>query len=160
MWSVYCAVRTGSCMSFRSITLSVLIPFFFSVTIVCSLVVVYQHAGGIYYLYLPGQQPLCMEAVTYFWTFVNIADGDSAESVLCLETSECVGPGRGSFGLSRVCHRGGSGSIPDPSVWDMWWTEWHWDWFFPPSTAVFPGHCLSLIYHLRCIILAVDSVVQ
>ena len=67
MECVYCAVRTESYISFRLIiALTWLMPFVFSVTIMCSLVVVYRRVGGIYYLYLSGQQPLCMEAVAYF----------------------------------------------------------------------------------------------
>jgi hypothetical protein len=27
--------------------------------------------------------------------------------------------------------------IPGQSMWDFWWTKWHWDRFFP-STSVFP----------------------
>jgi hypothetical protein len=23
-------------------------------------------------------------------------------------------------------------------MWDLWWTKWHWNRFFPPSTSVFP----------------------
>jgi hypothetical protein len=26
-------------------------------------------------------------------------------------------------------------SIPGPSVWDLWWTKWHWDRFFPLSVS-------------------------
>jgi hypothetical protein len=25
------------------------------------------------------------------------------------------------------------GSRPDQSVWDLWWTKWHWDKFFSES---------------------------
>jgi hypothetical protein len=27
--------------------------------------------------------------------------------------------------------------MPDRSMWDLWWTKWHWDRFFFPSTSVF-----------------------
>jgi hypothetical protein len=27
-------------------------------------------------------------------------------------------------------HRGGPGSIPGQSMWDLWWTKWNWDRFF------------------------------
>jgi hypothetical protein len=33
-------------------------------------------------------------------------------------------------------HRGGPGSIPGQSMWDLWWTKWQWD-SFSPSTSVF-----------------------
>jgi hypothetical protein len=28
--------------------------------------------------------------------------------------------------------------LPGQSMWDLWWTKWHWDRFFPPSSSVFP----------------------
>ena len=31
---------------------------------------------------------------------------------------------------------GSSGSVPDQSVWDLWWTKWHWGRFFSPRTSV------------------------
>jgi hypothetical protein len=35
----------------------------------------------------------------------------------------------GSRRLSPATHRGGAGSIPDQSRWDLWWTNWHWLFF-------------------------------
>jgi hypothetical protein len=35
--------------------------------------------------------------------------------------------GRGDLSLTS-CH-GGHGSISGLSVWDFWWTKWHWDRF-------------------------------
>jgi hypothetical protein len=35
-------------------------------------------------------------------------------------------------------HRGGPDSILGRSMWDLWWTKWHWDRFSPQSTSVFP----------------------
>jgi hypothetical protein len=29
----------------------------------------------------------------------------------------------------RSCHRGGPGSSPGQSMWDLWWTKWHWGTF-------------------------------
>jgi len=29
-----------------------------------------------------------------------------------------------------ACHQGSVGSISCHSLWDLWWTEWHWDNFF------------------------------
>jgi hypothetical protein len=34
------------------------------------------------------------------------------------------------------------------SRWDLWWTKWHWDRFFSPSTSVF---VLSISFHWRSI---------
>ena len=31
---------------------------------------------------------------------------------------------------------GGPGSIPSQSMWDLWWTKWHWDRF--PSLSIIP----------------------
>ena len=33
-------------------------------------------------------------------------------------------------------------------MWDLWWTKWHWDKFFPPEYFGFP---LSISFH-RCYI--------
>jgi hypothetical protein len=40
-------------------------------------------------------------------------------------------PYHGSDGYSQAFHRGGPGSIPAQSVWDLCCTKWHWDRFFP-----------------------------
>jgi hypothetical protein len=40
-----------------------------------------------------------------------------------------------------------SGSIPDQSMWDLWWTKWHWDRFF----FQYFGFPLSVSFH-RCYI--------
>ena len=42
-----------------------------------------------------------------------------------------LGPCHGADGQSPASHRGGPGSITGQSVWDLWWTKWHWDRFFP-----------------------------
>jgi hypothetical protein len=42
-------------------------------------------------------------------------------------------------------HRGGPGWIPGQSMWDLWWTKWHWDRFFPE----YFGFPLSIAFH-RC----------
>jgi hypothetical protein len=47
-------------------------------------------------------------------------------------------PCHGSGGYSPAFHRGGPGSIPAQSMWDLWWTKSHWDRFFSPSTSDFP----------------------
>jgi hypothetical protein len=31
---------------------------------------------------------------------------------------------------AEVSHRGGPGSRPGQSMWNLWWTKWHWDRFF------------------------------
>jgi len=41
----------------------------------------------------------------------------------------------GTGSQSPTCHHGGLHSLPGQSMWDIWWTEWHWDMFL--STSVF-----------------------
>jgi hypothetical protein len=45
--------------------------------------------------------------------------------------------------LVAASHRGGPGSIPGQSIWDLWWTKWHWDRIFPE----FFGFPLSMSFH-------------
>jgi hypothetical protein len=33
--------------------------------------------------------------------------------------------------MAQASHRGGPGSITGQSMWDLWWTKWHWDRLFP-----------------------------
>ena len=40
-------------------------------------------------------------------------------------------------------HRGGPGSIPSQSMWDLWWKKWHWDKFFPE----YFGFPMSISFH-------------
>ena len=55
------------------------------------------------------------------------------------------GPCHGSGGQLPASHRGGPGSISGQSVWDLWWTKWHWDRYFPK----YFGFPLSFSFH-RC----------
>jgi hypothetical protein len=57
--------------------------------------------------------------------------------------------------ISRsASHRGGPGSRPGQSVWDLWWTKWHWDTFFneffgfPLSVSSFHQRSILLYLHL------------
>jgi hypothetical protein len=43
----------------------------------------------------------------------------------------------GSGSWLPVCHCVGAHLHPGQSIWDLWWTEWHWDRFFL-SSVVFP----------------------
>jgi hypothetical protein len=47
--------------------------------------------------------------------------------------------------IRRFLNRGGPGSRPERSLWDLWWTKWHWDRFFSESF----GFPLSVSFH-RC----------
>jgi hypothetical protein len=41
-------------------------------------------------------------------------------------------------------HRGGPGSMPGQSMWDLWWANWHWErffsWYFGFHSIVTPLH--------------------
>jgi hypothetical protein len=56
-------------------------------------------------------------------------------------------------GQSTVSHRGGPGSFPGQSMWDLWQTKWHWVRFFSESLR-FP---LSLSFHHCSIFTHVSS---
>ena len=47
--------------------------------------------------------------------------------------------------MAQASHSGGPGSVPGHSMWDLWWTKWHWDRFFPE----YFGFPLSILFH-RC----------
>jgi len=47
-----------------------------------------------------------------------------------------------------VYQRGGLASDPGQSVFDLWWTEWHWDRFF----SKYFGLLLSVLFQ-QCLIL-------
>jgi hypothetical protein len=44
-----------------------------------------------------------------------------------------VWPCHGSGGYLPASNRGGSGSVLGQSMWDLWWTKWHWDRFLPEN---------------------------
>jgi hypothetical protein len=63
-----------------------------------------------------------------------------------------TGPG----GYLRVCHSDGPYSITGLSVWDLWWTKWHWDGFFSkyldsPCQCHSINPLYSFMYHRRCL---------
>jgi hypothetical protein len=41
-------------------------------------------------------------------------------------------------------HRGGPGSIPVQSMWELCWAKYHWDRFYP-SSWLFPCQCYSTV---------------
>ena len=76
------------------------------------------------------------------------------------------GPCHGSGGWSPASHRGGPGSIPGKSTWNLWWTK-QIGTGFTPSISIFPYHYNSknapypfIHLHRRHIISAIDSVVK
>jgi hypothetical protein len=55
-----------------------------------------------------------------------------------------MGKGRAmAEAVSQVFHCRGSGALPGQSVWDLWWTERHWDSFF----FEFLGVSLTISFH-------------
>jgi len=42
----------------------------------------------------------------------------------------------------------GPGSIPDQSLWDLWWDKWHWDRFYS-NTSVFTIRIISPVLHIH-----------
>jgi len=52
-------------------------------------------------------------------------------------------PFHGSGGSLPARHREGPGSSPGQSVWDLWWTKWHWDRF----CSEFFGFLLSASFY-------------
>jgi hypothetical protein len=48
----------------------------------------------------------------------------------------------GLGGYSSVSHREESGLIPGHSLWDLWWTKWHWN-RFSPSTSCCQYHSIN-----------------
>jgi hypothetical protein len=55
-----------------------------------------------------------------------------------------------SLNTIQTSHSGSSNSMPGQSMWDLWWTKWHWDRFlseyfsFPLSVSF--HHCSILIF--------------
>jgi hypothetical protein len=53
------------------------------------------------------------------------------------ESNSSPRPHHGSGCWSPASHRRGPGSILGRSIWDLWWTKWHWD-RFPPVNFILP----------------------
>jgi hypothetical protein len=34
-------------------------------------------------------------------------------------------------------------------MWDLWWTKWHWDRFFPLGTSAFPVNFIPPVLHYK-----------
>jgi hypothetical protein len=71
------------------------------------------------------------------------AVGQGGRHISCTNSPD--GPCHGSGRQSPASHCGGPGSRPGPSMWDLWWTKWHWDSFF----SEFFGFPLSVSFHRR-----------
>jgi hypothetical protein len=56
--------------------------------------------------------------------------------------------GLGSQFLQSHCT--GPGLIPDQSMWELWWTKWHWDRLFSPWVLqISPVSIISPTLHIR-----------
>jgi hypothetical protein len=61
--------------------------------------------------------------------------------------------------LGRAMAQAVPGSIPGHSMWDLWWTKWHWDRFCPPVLRFSPVNFIPPVLHsstshalrLRCV---------
>jgi hypothetical protein len=68
-----------------------------------------------------------------------------------------------SCSYSPASHHEGQGSISSQSMWDLWWTKWHWDRSFLCMLRFFPDQChstsvlYSFIHHRRYIISVTDT---
>jgi hypothetical protein len=49
--------------------------------------------------------------------------------------------------LVATSHRGDPGSILVQSMWDLWWTKWHWDRFFPRVLRFYPVNFIPPVLH-------------
>jgi hypothetical protein len=61
----------------------------------------------------------------------------------CTNSNSVTGPCHGSGGYLPTPHRGGPGSRPVQSEWDLFWTKWHWNRFLSeffgiPLSTLFP----------------------
>jgi hypothetical protein len=48
---------------------------------------------------------------------------------------------------SPASRRGCPGSISGQSMWDLWWTKWHWDRFSPRVLRFSPVNFIPLVLH-------------
>jgi hypothetical protein len=53
----------------------------------------------------------------------------------------------GSGCYSSASHLGGPGTIPGQLMWDLWWTKWHWDRFFPRVLRFSPVNFIPPVLH-------------
>jgi hypothetical protein len=70
------------------------------------------------------------------WKSGRMNDGAMRCNPWTWRTSVVVGPCHGSGGYPPTSHRGGPGSIPCQSMWELWSTKWHRDRFFPKFLPV------------------------
>jgi hypothetical protein len=73
---------------------------------------------------------------TYF-TFITRPHCGRSIGTACVPSSDITntmqrgwwGVGGGGGGWSLACHRRGLSVIPSQSMWNLWWTKWHWHGF-------------------------------
>jgi hypothetical protein len=97
----------------------------------------------------PSQGPWCLWDIPahdkHCYAIEHILRISSGLHFITLTRNLSWRPCHSSGGKSPTSHRGGPGSIPGQSMWDLWWTKWHWDRFLPE----YFGFPLSLSFH-RC----------
>jgi hypothetical protein len=116
-------------------------------------------------LYNVALAPQILYSSIRFWSWVRLVKGlcdklqwrNSGKKILLIKSRiyEFVfynsnWPGHSTGSQSLASHHRGLGLLPGQSMWDLWWTKWHWDKFF--SKPLFPlsisfQHC-SIFTHI------------
>jgi hypothetical protein len=76
----------------------------------------------------------------YFGSFL------AAYSVTLIQGPVLSGPIVGLKGRAYTSHRGGPSSCPGHSMWNLWWTKWHWHRFI--SEFIIPPWLSIAMYHM------------
>ena len=89
-------------------------------------------------VYQSSAQPRCWATVRCTDILCYLRTGyRNKASFFNINLPEVSRPCLASGGLSTAFDRRGRGSVLDESVWDLWWTQWHWHLSWP-STSAFP----------------------
>jgi hypothetical protein len=85
-------------------------------------------------LFIVGGKGKYSRRIDYFDCYSAPADRWSKVSCTLLHSYSALlsnyKPCHGSGRYSTASRRGGPGSGPGQSMWDLWWTKWQWDRFF------------------------------
>jgi hypothetical protein len=99
-----------------------------------------------------GKEKLFEREMKYWIRLLETADHNFLHPVVYHVTKVYLGAFKDrSIGqaVRRWFLTGGPGPGPVQVMWDLWWTKWHWNWFYP-STLVSPVNSHStdcFIYH-------------
>jgi hypothetical protein len=124
--------------------------------------------------YSKSDGPSCTYSTSHAkWTSCNGAEWINTEVQYVIQGADTSTELKSSLGalqnecgfylsLIHSCHCGGSGSMPDQSMWGFWWTQWQWN---------TPSHPLALLlrhqhftnspyFHLNSTLLSLLSVIR